>query len=350
MGDAKAAGGEVPKRAPVAPIVSRHDAFRERLRDLDRIVERTAAESGASLATGSPLADAVELALDGWAQLARAVESGALLALPGLRSRAARIPAVDDFGYDREFEAWVAPVFRALYRVWWRVDVAGLEHLPDSGRALLVANHSGGFFAYDGAMLKIAVQDQHPAHRALRPLVDDFVYNLPFLGDFMTRCGGVRACPENAERLLARDEAVVVFPEGTKGIGKLFRDRYRLARFGRGGFVRIALRTRSPIVPVAVIGGEEIHPLLARWDWMARFVGLPYFPLTPTFPWLGLLGVLPLPSKWRIEVGEPIDWRDRYGPDAARDRLLVSRLREEVRDRVQELVRGALARRGSAFF
>jgi 1-acyl-sn-glycerol-3-phosphate acyltransferase len=336
--------------AAARPISAlRHEAFGQRLREIEGMVERTLAESGATLSSDSRLADALELALDSWAQLARAIESGSLLDALGLRRAEPDVPEVDDFGYDRAYEARVAPLFRLLYRYWWRVEAVGLENLPPTGRALLVSNHSGGVFAYDGAMLKVAIQDHHPSHRPVRPLVDDFVYNLPFVGTFMTRCGGVRACPENAERLLERDEAVVVFPEGTKGIGKLYRDRYRLARFGRGGFVRIALRTQSPIVPVAVVGAEEVHPVLGRWDAVARLVGLPYFPLTPTFPWLGLLGLLPLPSKWRIEIGEPIDWRGVHGPDAARDRLLTSRLREEVRDRVQRLVRGAVERRGAAF-
>src|SRR5690606_995862 len=130
-------------------------------------------------------------------------------------------------------------------------------------------------------------------------LVDDFVYRLPFIGDFMTRCGAVRASMQNAERLLRQEEVVAVFPEGTKGIGKPFERRYRLERFGRGGFVRLALRTGAPVVPVAIVGAEEIHPLIARWEWLARQIGLPYFPVTPTFPWLGLLGLIPLPSKWR---------------------------------------------------
>lgn len=339
-----------PAGAGTPPIaVLRPDSFGERLRALDHLLARAAAESGARVADEPWFADVVEAVLDGWAQVARTIESGGWSELLGWRRSAARLPEVDDFGYDRAFEQTVAPLFRVLYRSWWRVDVDGLENVPASGRVMLVANHAGALFAHDGAMLKVALQDAHPAHRVARPLVDDFVYNLPFVGDFMTRCGGVRACTQNAERLLRRDEAVVVFPEGTKGIGKQYRDRYRLARFGRGGFVRIALRTRSPIVPVAIVGAEEIHPMVGRWDWMARLLGLPYFPLTPTFPWLGLLGAVPLPSKWRIEFGKPIDWRQAYGPEAARDRLLVSRLCEEVRERVQEQVDDAVTRRGSAF-
>jgi 1-acyl-sn-glycerol-3-phosphate acyltransferase len=365
---AKAAGGAaspvrrlraVARKARPAPDAAaagtatasllRHDLFRERLRALDALVERTLAESGGAAPGGSRITEMFDAALEAYARLARELDDASPLSLLSTLVAPGRIPEVDEFGYDAEYEQGVAPLFRALYRTWWRVEVDGLENVPSDGRVLLVANHAGGLFAYDGAMLKVAVQDHHPARRNLRPLVDDFVYNLPFVGDFMTRCGAVRACPENAERLLRRDHAVVVFPEGTKGVGKPYSQRYRLQRFGRGGFVRIALRTGAPIVPVAIIGSEEIHPIIGRWDWLARQLRLPYFPLTPTFPWLGLLGLVPLPSKWRIEFGRPLDWSQQFGPDAARDRLLVSRLTEDVRQRVQRLVIEALERRGPAF-
>ncbi|HYC21960.1 MAG TPA: lysophospholipid acyltransferase family protein [Candidatus Bathyarchaeia archaeon] len=345
-----AAAGSLAEARQRPMVVQRFDLFRERLRALESRVELAVIESGAIESGGSRITDALEALLDGYARLARGLEEGSLAGLVRrLRSRA-HVAGVDDFGYDREFEQVVAPLFRALYRTWWRVETRGIEHVRASGRVLMVANHAGGMFAYDGAMLKVALLDEHPAHREVRPLVDDFVYNLPYVGTFMTRCGGVRASPENADRLLKRDEAVVVFPEGTKGIGKAYRDRYRLARFGRGGFVRIALRTGAPVVPVAIVGSEEIHPIVGRWDWLARLLGLPYFPLTPTFPWLGVLGLLPLPSKWRIEFGRPLDWSDRYGPEAAKDRLLVSRLTEEVRQQVQRLLAEAIERRGPAFF
>lgn len=335
--------------AVAAVAAQRHDLFRERLRALDGLVERALAESGGVGPGGSRITEAFDALLDGWARLAREIEEGtpleALAALLGPE----RVPEIDEFGYDRAYEEQVAPLFRALYRTWWRVETQGLENVPASGRVLLVANHAGGLFAYDGAMLKVALQDEHPAQRCARPLVDDFVYNLPFVGDFMTRCGGVRACQQNAERLLRRDEAVVVFPEGTKGIGKPYSQRYRLQRFGRGGFVRIALRTGAPVVPVAIVGSEEIHPIIGSWDWLARQLRLPYFPITPTFPWLGPLGLIPLPSKWRIEFGAPLDWSQQFGPEAAKDRLLVSRLGEDVRQRVQRLLVGALERRGPAF-
>jgi 1-acyl-sn-glycerol-3-phosphate acyltransferase len=253
----------------------------------------------------------------------------------------------DEFGLDPAFEELVEPLFAFLYRRWWRVEARGLANVPDSGPALIVANHAGAMFPYDGAMLKVALRMEHPAARELRPLVDDFVFRAPFLASLMTRVGGVRASPENAERLLRRGEVVAVFPEGLRGMRKRFTERYRLQRFGRGGFVALALKTATPIVPVAVIGAEEIHPLLATLEWPAKILGLPYFPLTPTFPWLGPLGLVPLPSKWILRFGEPMDCV-RLAGDAANP-VLVDRLTHEVRDTIQEMVVETLRERGPAF-
>jgi len=280
----------------------------------------------------------------------------ALAGLPDLATLVERIDRIrgseraDEFGLDPEFEELVKPLFVFLYRQWWRVDTQGLDRVPAQGAALLVANHSGTMFPYDGAMLKVALRIDHPAARELRPLVDDFVFHAPFLASLMTRVGGVRACPENAERLLRRGDVVCVFPEGVRGMKKSFRERYRLQRFGRGGFVALALRTGAPIVPTAVIGGEEVHPLLGTWQWPAKLLGLPYFPLTPTFPWFGLLGLVPLPSKWMIRFGEPIDLGKRFGAEDATDPVLLDRLTEEVRETIQDMVDRALQERGPAFF
>jgi 1-acyl-sn-glycerol-3-phosphate acyltransferase len=253
----------------------------------------------------------------------------------------------DDFGLDPEFEQLVEPLFAFLYRRWWRVETRGLGNVPPSGPALVVANHSGAMFPYDGAMLKMALRLEHPAARELRPLVDDFVFEVPLLASLIARVGGVRASPQNAERLLRRGEIVSVFPEGLRGMRKKFAERYRLQRFGRGGFVSLALKTATPIVPVAVIGGEEIHPLLGTWGWPAKLLGLPYFPVTPTFPWLGLLGLVPLPSKWVLRFGEPIDLARRAGDPA--DPVHMDRLTEEVRETIQEMVGETLRQRGPAF-
>ena len=255
---------------------------------------------------------------------------------------------VDEFGYDRKFMETILPVFEFLYTVWWRVEVTGIENVPRTGPALIVANHSG-VLPWDGIMINLAVRHEHPARRTCRMLALDMFALLPFLAPLLAQSGAVRANPDNAERLLRKGELVGVFPEGVKGVGKPFKDRYKLARFGRGGFVRIALRTGAPIVPCAVVGAEEIHPALAHVNWVGRPLGLPYVPITPTFPLLGPLGFVPLPSKWSIDMGEPIRM-DRYGPDAAEDPMLVNRLSEEVRAKVQGMIDNRLARRRSVWF
>lgn len=343
-----AARAQKPKGSLARPTAGGAGRFVQGLSAEGRAAE--AARSRRDPRSAQPgISDVIEAALDLGMRVARAVSEIWGVDLPGPTAMPADLPEMDAFGHDAAYEERAAVLFRWLYRSWWRVQVRGIERVPSKGRVLLVANHAGGLFAYDGAMAKVALRDVHPAARNLRPLIDDFVYDTPFVGNFMSRCGGVRACEDNALRLLENDEAVIVFPEGTKGVGKLFRDRYRLVRFGRGGFIRVALKTGSPIVPVAIVGAEEIHPVLGRWDWMGRQIGLPYFPMTPTFPWLGALGLVPLPSRWRIEFGEPMDFASTYGPDAASDPLLVNRLAEEVRARVQDMVFDALERRGPAF-
>jgi len=195
-----------------------------------------------------------------------------------------------------------------------------------------------------------AVEREHPARRQVRPLVEDEVFHFPYLGTFLNRMGGVRACPENAEKLLAAEELVAVFPEGIQGIGKLYRERYRLQRFGRGGFVKLALRTGSPIIPVAVVGAEEATPLLAKFTWLARALGLPHLPVTPTFPLLGPAGLLPLPSRWLVRFGEPVDLGSDGGPADADDRLLVARRAELIRSKVQDMISDLLTQRGSSAY
>jgi 1-acyl-sn-glycerol-3-phosphate acyltransferase len=255
---------------------------------------------------------------------------------------------VDDFGLDPRFEEMVQPLFDFMYSKWWRVEAMGLENIPASGRALLVGNHSG-MLPWDGAMIKHAVRMHHPAHREVRPLVEDFVYHLPFLGALMARIGGVRACQENAERLLRKDELVAVFPEGVKGIGKLYRYRYQLQRFGRGGFVKLCLRTGAPLIPVSVVGAEEIHPIIARADFLARPLKTPLVPITPTLPLLGPLGLVPLPTKWFIHFGRPVDL-SAYGEGALNDELLINRITSEVRAQIQEQIYEQLKKRQSVFF
>lgn len=258
----------------------------------------------------------------------------------------ARSLDLDDFGFDEPAAREWWPLFEFLYRVWWRVTVTGLSNVPGTGRALLVANHSG-VLPWDGAMIKTGLRLEHPARRDARMLILDMFTMLPFLQPWLRQMGEVRACPENGERLLKRDELVCVFPEGIKGVGKLYRDRYRLARFGRGGFVRLALKSRAPIIPVTVVGAEEIYPNLLRLDFIGRPIGLPYFPITPFFPALGPLGVIPLPTKWWIDFGKPIVFE--HGPELADRPMIVNELADKVRTTLQTLIDSRLARRGDVF-
>jgi 1-acyl-sn-glycerol-3-phosphate acyltransferase len=255
--------------------------------------------------------------------------------------------AEDEWGYDEEFVELVEPFFGFLYDRWWRVQAEGVANVPAHGRAMLASNHAG-ILPWDATMIAVALLREHPLPRQPRFLVLDWAFDLPWVSVFMRRVGGVIASPYNALRLLEQDELVAVFPEGVKGSGKPYGERYRVQRFGRGGFVEVALRAGAPIVPVAVVGSEEIYPKLAELPPLARLVGAPFFPVTPTFPWLGPLGAIPLPSRWRIEFCEPIETAS-YGPGAAGDRAVVLELTERVRDAVQEAVYANLVKRGPAF-
>jgi 1-acyl-sn-glycerol-3-phosphate acyltransferase len=269
-------------------------------------------------------------------------------ALAAVAERLSGVSREDQWGFDEQFAEAVFPLFELLYEIWWRVDADGVANVPAHGRALLVANHAGALFPFDASMMTMALMKEHPLPRWPRFMVLDWAFALPFVSAFMRRVGGIPASPHNAEALLSRDELVMVFPEGIKGTGKPFADRYRLQRFGRGGFVEVALRTGAPIVPVAVVGSEEIYPKVADAPGLARMLGAPFLPITPTFPWLGPLGLVPLPSKWRIEFGEPIDLSD-HGPDAAEDRALVFDISERVRETIQSKVYENLVKRGGAF-
>ena len=253
----------------------------------------------------------------------------------------------DEWGFDEDFADAVFPLLELMYDRWWRVEATGVERVPSHGRVLLVANHAG-ILPWDATMMAVALLRQHPLPRHPRFLVLNWAFELPYASVLMRKVGGVPASPHNAERLLAQDQLVAVFPEGVKGAGKDWKDRYRLQRFGRGGFVELALRTGAPIVPVAVVGSEEIYPKLGESRLLARLTGAPYFPLTPTFPLLGPLGIVPLPSRWRIEFCEPID-ASSFGPERSGDRNLVLGLSEEVRDTIQRKLYENLIQRGSAF-
>lgn len=255
----------------------------------------------------------------------------------------------DDFGFDDEFTESLVAIAGLLYDYYWRVDVTGLEHVPATGRALLVSNHAGSGLPFDGAMIKTALFREHPQHRHVRLLVLDWLMGLPWLADLMRKTGQVLACTPNAMELLLRDELVAVFPEGIKGMSKPFSQRYNLQRFGRGGFVRVALKTGSPIIPVAVVGSEEIYPKIGNIPFVHRLIGAPFVPMTPMFPFLGLAGLIPLPSKWHIEFCEPIDV-SQYPAEAADDRSFVLELSEQIRGTIQDRLRENLLKRTTPFW
>ena len=265
-----------------------------------------------------------------------------------LRRRLTGDYTLDEFGFDAELtDAVLMAPLRPLFRRWFRVEVRGLENIPSEGGALVVANHSGTI-ALDALMTQLALLDEHPAHRHLRTLGADLVFQTPFVGELARKGGSTLACNPDAERLLRSGELVGVWPEGFKGIGKPFSERYKLQRFGRGGFVSAALRSNAPIIPTAIVGAEETYPMLGNAGWLARILGLPYFPLTPTFPWLGPLGLVPLPSKWIIEFGEPIR-TDHYEPGSADDPMLVFNLTDLVRETIQQGLYRLLVSRRSVF-
>ena len=265
-----------------------------------------------------------------------------------LRRRLAGQYQVDDFGFDVDLtDHVVMPLLRPLYQRWFRVETIGAENVPASGGVLLVANHSGTL-PLDALMTCVAAHDDLPTPRHLRMLAADLVFSLPAIGASARKAGHTLACNADAEALLGNGELVGVWPEGFKGIGKDYADRYKLQRFGRGGFVSAALRAGVPILPCSIVGAEEIYPKIGDLSPLARLLGFPYFPVTPTFPLLGPLGVVPLPSKWYIEFGEPIR-TEEYDAGAADDPMLVFNLTDQVRETIQQTLYRLLAGRRNAF-
>jgi 1-acyl-sn-glycerol-3-phosphate acyltransferase len=254
----------------------------------------------------------------------------------------------DEWGYDSEVVQAVTPFFNFLYNTYWRVETSGMENIPEEGRALLVSNHSGQL-PWDGVMLGTAVYNEHPSQRVVRTLLATWFSNVPFFSALLVKLGQVLANEENGIRLLEQEQLVSVFPEGIKGVGKLYVERYRLARFGRGGFVRMALRTGAPIIPVAIVGAEETYISLFKIPFLAKVLSVPYFPVTPTWPLLGLLGFIPLPTKWYIDIGEPIP-TTVYGSGADNNMVLISQLTDQVRNVVQNMILSRLAKRKSVIF
>jgi 1-acyl-sn-glycerol-3-phosphate acyltransferase len=262
-------------------------------------------------------------------------------------------PAVspeDGFGLDLDFRERVLPVFRFLYERYWRVETLGTHNIPATGAALLVANHSGAI-PFDGAMIVTAARLANPPGRPVRFLYDRFVDNMPGVGSFYRRVGGVPASYANTARLVANGQVVLTFPEGIAGVAKPFSERYRLRPFS-SSFVRLSLNHRVPIVPVAVVGAEEAYPLLARLEDAGRLLGVPYIPVTPLFPLLGVAGALPLPSKWLIRFGRPIELYQTPVRDGALNPAIVPprELARQVRQRIGGMVARLRRRRQSVFF
>ena len=264
-----------------------------------------------------------------------------------LRRRVTGDFEVDEYGFDPEVtERFMLSAIRPIARKWFRVEVRGAENIPAEGGALVVSNHSGTI-PMDGLMTMVSIHDT--TGRNLRPLGADLVFRMPVIGELARKGGATLACNEDAQRMLSGGELVGVWPEGFKGIGKPYSDRYKLQRFGRGGFVSAAIRTGVPIIPCSVVGAEEIYPLVGNVPSLARLLGIPYLPITPFFPWLGPLGLVPLPSKWLIEFGEPIR-TDSYEEGAADDPMLVFNVTDQVRETVQQTLYTLLMQRRSVFY
>jgi 1-acyl-sn-glycerol-3-phosphate acyltransferase len=245
---------------------------------------------------------------------------------------------LDDWGRSERVEAaFDATLLEFFYKRWFRTEVEGIENVPADGGALLVSNHSGAL-PPDAAMIAKAIREEHPEPRRLQVTVEHFFKGYPGFSMLLPKIGCVAAHPANVHRLLYDErQLVLVFPEGRKGTEKLYSERYQLRRFGRGGFVEAAMRGRAKIVPVCVVGAEEAAPIFAHLNFMKKMTGLLYFPITPTFPWLGPLGMLGyLPAKFKIRFLEPIDTADLGGPEAVTDKALVQSVAQDIRSLIQE--------------
>lgn len=292
-------------------------------------------------------------AVDGLELLRDAADERFIDALRGLvaflRRRVTGAYEIDEFGFDEDLTTNVLmPLLRPLHRNYWRVTSHGIEHVPEEGGALLVANHAGTLPA-DALITRLDVFDLTGRHA--RELGADLVFRTPFVGEFARKTGATLASGDDADRLLSAGELVAVWPEGFKGLGKPWRDRYKLQRFGRGGFVATASRSGVPIIPTAIVGSEEIYPMLFDLRVVARLLGFPYFPVVPqmfALPVLGPFALLPLPSKWIIEYGEPID-TGVLSAGLAEDPMALFDLTDQVRQRIQDMLHRNLMGRRSVF-
>jgi 1-acyl-sn-glycerol-3-phosphate acyltransferase len=250
----------------------------------------------------------------------------------------------DPFGLDRPFRSYTIPIFQFMFEQYWRTRVSGMENVPATGPALVVANHSGAVPA-DAFMLAAALELRHPDRRCLRVLYDKFVDALPFVGDLYRRLGGVTASLPNAERLLQRGELVGLFPEGIAGVEKRCTERYRLRPF-KTGTARLSVRTGSPVIPVAIVGAEEAYPVVARLYRVGRLVGVPWIPVTPLFPVCGIAGALPLPTKWSMHFGAPIP---PPPADGRSEDARVAELTDRIRAAIERSLCDLLAKRDGIF-
>jgi 1-acyl-sn-glycerol-3-phosphate acyltransferase len=268
----------------------------------------------------------------------------------------AHLPAIEpertvtDWGRSERLEGLIdRTLYSFLYHYWFRCEVEGIENVPATGGALLVSNHAGAL-PPDASMITKAIQEEHPRPRKLHLTVEHFFKGYPFFSMFVTKIGGVPAHPANVHRLLHDEQQLVlVFPEGAKATEKLYKDRYKLRRFGRGGFVEAAMRAAVPIVPIAVVGAEEAMPTFAQVGLLKRLTGLIYFPITPLFPHLGLLGAAYLPAKFKLRFLEPVR-TDRMGAEPWDDKGLVQDVAGDIRARIQDELVDMVGRRRSVWF
>ncbi|MET0820374.1 MAG: lysophospholipid acyltransferase family protein [Aeromicrobium sp.] len=338
--------GDQPTQ-PRLRAVTDEDAAAAAAAAAEEAARRTRTAGAAPLSAGIPI-DEIFVAVIEAAQrvLGSDWESRVATLLATVRKRLSGDYEIDEFGFDPEIAQVLTAAVEPIAEKWFRLEVRGIENIPEDGGALLVANHSGTV-PLDGLITGYAVKKY--AGRNLRPLGADLVFALPLVGQVARKVGATLACQEDAERLLTSGELAGVWPEGFKGIGKPFAERYKLQRFGRGGFVSSAMRAQVPIVPVSIVGAEEIYPLVGNVPSLARLLGLPYLPITPFFPLLGPLGLVPLPSKWIIEFGEPVR-TDAYDPQAADDPMLLFNVTDQVRETIQQTLYKLLVDRGNAFF
>ena len=250
----------------------------------------------------------------------------------------------DPFGFNPESLKYIIPVAVSLYRHYFRVETHDIEKIPDRGRVLLISNHTGQI-PMDGMMIATGTLVDKRPPRMARSMMERWVPSIPFISTIFARCGQVVGTRENARILLRRENCILVFPEGVRGVNKTYDRAYELERFGLG-FMRLALETQTPIVPVGVVGAEEQMPSLYNVKSVARILGMPAFPITPTWPLLGPVGALPLPVKYRIYFGDPMQFE---GNSDDEDKVIGAKV-EQVRGAIRGLLERGLEERKGVFF